>query len=231
VKGRLVATPNDKRTPAQLRAAELRAQAQRSDRRRRTIAIAVGTVVAVAVVVAFVALGLKKKPAPAAVVAQPGQAVSFPAPTGSAVDTAVKAAGLQVLGQEMLQFHIHSHLEVVNDGTEIPVPANIGIHAGVGLSPLHTHDDSGVIHIESEKQADFTLGQVFKEWNVALSPTCLANLCADDTHELKVYVNGEAVTGDPNAVKLAEHEDITVAYLTKGKAFTPQRFDFAAAKL
>ncbi len=226
-----MATPNDKRTPAQLRAAELRNQAQRSDRRRRLIAITVGTVVAVGVVIAFVVLGLRKKPAAAPVVAQPGQAVSFPAPTGSAVTTAVHNAGLQVLGQEMLQFHIHSHLQVSNDGTPVTVPALLGIQEGVGLSPLHTHDDSGVIHIESEKQADFTLGQVFKEWNVPLTATCLANLCADDSHELKVYVNGEAVTGDPNAVKLANHEDITVAYLTKGKAFTPEKFDFAAAKL
>jgi hypothetical protein len=231
VKGRLVATPKDKRTPAQLRAAELRAQAQRSDRRRRVIAIVVGTVVAVGVVIAFVAFGLKPKPVPAEAAVLPGQAVTLPAPTGTSVATAVQSAGLQVLGQEMLQYHIHAHLQVVNDGAAITVPANIGIEPGVGLSPLHTHDDSGVIHIESEKQADFTLGQVFKEWNVTLSSSCVSTLCADATHDLKVYVNGQPFTGDPTTIKLANHEDITVAYLTKGKAFTPQKFDFAAAQL
>jgi hypothetical protein len=31
----------------------------------------------------------------------------------------------------------------------VPVPAGIGIDPAVGFAPLHTHDASGVIHVES----------------------------------------------------------------------------------
>ena len=223
-KGRLVATSNDKRTPAQLRAAELRAQAAGTDRRRRLVLIAVCTVAGLGVIAAFVALALKKPKTdvlPPPVVAQSGQPLVLPAPTGANVSAAVKSAGLQVLGQEMLAFHIHSHLQVSNDGVDVVLPANIGIEPGVGLSPLHTHDATGLVHIESEKQGDYTLGQVFKEWNVPLSATCVSTLCADATHEVKVFVDGKAVTDDPTSIKLADQEKITVAYVTKGKEFTP----------
>jgi hypothetical protein len=224
VKGQHVAAPKDKRTAAQLRAAELRAQAQRSERRRRLIAVVVGIVVAAALIVGFITLGAKKQPGP-------NTPLAFPAPVGAEVKTAVESAGLQVLGQEMLQYHIHSHLQVSDNGTDVTVPANIGIQQGVGLSPLHTHDSTGVIHVESETKGDYTLGQFFKEWNVPLMSTCIGPKCADATHELKVYVDGKPFTGDPNTITLANHEDISVAYLDKGKAFTPERFDFAGAGL
>ncbi|MCU1677101.1 MAG: hypothetical protein JWM93_1859 [Frankiales bacterium] len=222
-----MATPKDKRTPAQLRAAEMRAEAARTDRRRRAIAITVGTVVALALVAAFVALGVKKKA---------DQPVTFAAPVGAAVKTAVESAGLQVLGQEMLDFHIHAHLQVSDLGKDVTVPAGIGIETDssgktTGLSPLHTHDSRGIIHVESAVHADYTLGQVFKEWAVPLTDTCVGTLCSDATHDVLFYVNGEKFTGDPNMITLADKQDITVAYVDKGKSFTPERFDFAGAGL
>jgi hypothetical protein len=220
VKGQHVAAPKDKRTAAQLRAAELRAQSQRTERRRRMIAVIVGIVVAAGLIVGFVALGSKKAPGP-------NTPLAFPAPVGAEVKTAVESAGLQVLGQEMLQYHIHSHLQVSDNGKNVTVPAFIGIQQGVGLSPLHTHDNSGIIHVESATKGDYTLGQFFKEWNVPLSQNCIGTKCADATHDLKVYVDGQPFTGDPTTITLANHEDISIAYLDKGKAFIPERFDFA----
>ena len=34
------------------------------------------------------------------------------------------------------------------------------------ISPLHTHDVTGIIHTESSTHKDNTLGQLFVEWNV-----------------------------------------------------------------
>src|SRR5437867_1313611 len=78
---------------------------------------------------------------------------------------------LQVIGlpygpQEQLAYHIHMHLEVFIDGTAEPVPAGIGIN-NVGptsqqfITVLHTHDTSGIIHVESPVQRSYTLGQFF----------------------------------------------------------------------
>jgi hypothetical protein len=223
-----VATPKDKRTPGQLRAAELKAEAARADRRRRVIAIVAGTAVAILVVGFFVALSLNNKKSPAAAVAT----APFAAPASADVPTLVAAAGLTMLPNEGgTKLHLHSHLQVLNGGKNVVVPADIGIQVNVGLSPLHTHDATGIIHVESPTQMDFTLGQFFKEWNVALSPTCLGTNCADATHDLKVFVDGKAFTGDPTSIKLADHEDITVAYGDKTATVTPAHFDFAAAGL
>ena len=217
-------TPNDNRTPGQLRAAELKAGAARADRRRRSIAIVSVLVVAALLVAFFVSLALKKK-------ASNAEVLAFAAPTGAAIAPAVQNAGLKVLSKEHLEFHIHSHLQLSINGSDVVVPINIGVEPGVGLSPLHTHDTSGAVHVESEVKGDYTLGQFFKEWAVPLTTTCVGTKCADATHELKAWVNGAPFTGDPNTITLADHEDITVAYLDKGKSFTPEKFDFAAAQL
>ena len=84
----------------------------------------------------------------------------------------VEAAGLTVLGEEQLEVHYHAHLDVIADGAKVTVPAGIGFEVSngkvTGLTVLHTHDTSGVIHIESAANKPYTLGQVFTEWGVAL---------------------------------------------------------------
>ena len=41
------------------------------------------------------------------------------------------------------------------------------------IAALHTHDASGIVHIESPDKRDYTLGQFFDVWGVRLSSTCL----------------------------------------------------------
>ena len=84
----------------------------------------------------------------------------WPAPTDPSA--AVHAAGLPMLGREGNVEHIHAHLDVLVDGQTIPVPADIGIdvHRRT-ISPLHTHDGSGVLHIESPVKRQFSLVSSF----------------------------------------------------------------------
>lgn len=66
--------------------------------------------------------------------------------------------------------HFHAHLGVFVNGKTVAVPAGIGIDGrGGAISPLHIHNASGVIHIESPTQSAFTLAQFFSEWNVTLT--------------------------------------------------------------
>ena len=62
--------------------------------------------------------------------------------------------------------HWHPELAIYVKGVKQEIPANIGM-SGVEM-PMHTHDSTGVIHIEMSglvRKEDITLGQFFKVWN------------------------------------------------------------------
>ena len=126
------------------------------------------------------------------------------------------ALGLPALGREGTALHTHQHLEVFVHGRRVVVPAGIGIDAAARfISPIHTHDASGIVHVESPKVRTFTLGQVFGVWGVRLTRTCLGGYCARGRDELAVYADGRPVTGDPRVLPLAPHAEIVVAYGTR----------------
>ncbi|MFI0895919.1 hypothetical protein [Streptomyces sp. NPDC020983] len=143
----------------------------------------------------------------------PASPVNWPAPADATAR--VKAAGLPMLGAEGQVLHIHSHLDVFVDGKAVTVPADIGIDlVKQQISPLHTHDTSGVVHIESPVKADFTLGEFMTEWNVPFGKDTLGTFKAGGGKELHVYVNGTEQTGDPASLKLGAHDEIAVVYGT-----------------
>lgn len=213
------------------RAQAARQAARAKERRRRTIGITVGAALIVAVIGVLVIVTVNSGGGGSSATGKPGSsgsAPSWPAPTGDAATKAVAAAGLQAYGQEMLAYHIHAHLDVIDQGTPVTVPPQIGFvynSAGQpkGLTSLHTHQPDGIIHIEAPKKADHTLGQFFAEWQVPLTSTCVGTLCADATHTFDVYVNGKAVVGDPKQIVLHPHDEIAVIYAKKGQPIEPPK--------
>src|SRR6266540_903027 len=114
---------------------------------------------------------------------------------------AAKAAGLPMLGEEKLAVHYHAHLDVLVNGQHVPVPAGLGIDQARRLiAPLHTHDGSGVVHIESATDVPFTLGQVFTEWGQPLRADQVGPVKLSAGQVLRVFRNGKPVTGDPAAL-------------------------------
>src|SRR5947208_8019589 len=88
-------------------------------------------------------VGITNPPATVAV----GADALPPWPAPSDATAAARNAGLPMLSSEGMVEHIHVHLDVLADAQAVPVPANIGIDvAHRRISPLHTHDASGVIH-------------------------------------------------------------------------------------
>src|SRR5207248_2370726 len=103
-----------------------------------------------------------------------------------------RLAGLTPERHEFLLYHVHAHLDIFVNAHRVVVPAGIGInihdpgvqhgriadgsmaYGGINLcsqpciSPLHTHDDSGILHTESKRSHPNRLGQFFTEWAVAL---------------------------------------------------------------
>src|SRR5262249_9367225 len=132
---------------------------------------------------------------------------------------AVGAAGLPMLGEEGNAVHIHAHLDIIVNGAPVQIPSGIGIdEAQQKISPLHSHDTTGVIHVESPTApATFTLGQFFTEWQVSLAADHIGGLVADGTHQLKVYVNGKPYTGDAAGTVLKAHGEIAIVYGTQAQ--------------
>jgi hypothetical protein len=94
---------------------------------------------------------------------------------------------------------------------------------------LHTHDTSGIIHVESAKDQPYTLGQVFTEWGVALNSTQVGGLHADANHLFATYVNGTRFTGDPATLRLKRHLEIALWYGPSGQTpQVPKSFHFPA---
>ena len=145
--------------------------------------------------------------------------------------TLARAAGLTPETHEFFEFHVHAHLDVFVNAKRVRVPAGIGIeihdpavhsarlqdgtigYGGINppckfpcISPLHTHDDSGILHTESKRSHPNQLGQLFTEWNVRLSRRCVGGYCRN----VKFYVNGKRYGGDPRAIQLTNLKEIAI---------------------
>jgi hypothetical protein len=135
----------------------------------------------------------------------------------------LSAIGLPALSAEGTVLHIHQHLDLYVDGTKQVVPAQIGILTSpqVVFSPLHTHDTSGIIHVESQIVRSFTLGEFFDVWGVRFTPTCVGGYCNQGDKTLRVYVDGQIVTGNPTLLELFAHAEIVVTYGTEAELPDP----------
>jgi hypothetical protein len=120
----------------------------------------------------------------------------------------VEQLGLHALPAEGAAEHIHAHLDVFVNGKKVTVPALVGIDVpDQFITELHTHDTTGILHIESPDLRPFTLGQFFGEWNEPLTAHRLGTVAG----AVHVWVNGKARSGDPAKLVLKPHEEIAVA--------------------
>jgi hypothetical protein len=138
------------------------------------------------------------------------------------------ALGLPALSQEGTTLHIHQHLDLFVSGRRVVVPSGIGIDPqGLFISPLHTHDTTGVIHVESPTVRAFTLGELFGVWGVRFGNGCVGGYCAGGGSDLRVYANGRPVS-DPAGLELTAHQEIVVTFGTRAQLPRPlpSSYDF-----
>ena len=139
--------------------------------------------------------------------------------------------GIQALDQEMLKTHFHAHLALFYRGRQIAIPYGIGIvkpfHAedgfvssGKALYWMHTHDATGIIHIESPDNRPYTLGDFFAIWGRKLARNDVAGLRG----RVQAYVDGKAYAGDPKQIALKEHTEVTL--VVGEPAVAPPRYEF-----
>ena len=146
-------------------------------------------------------------------------------PTTTAA-SALTVDGIQCNTIEQLLFHIHAHLDIFVNGQLIYIPPQIGIIPDKCIYWLHTHDGTGIIHIESPVKRDFTLGQFFDIWSKKLNNSSeFANIFGGKNIP-EVYVNGQKVTGiNYREIKLHAHDEIALVY-GKPPDTIPSRYDF-----
>ena len=126
------------------------------------------------------------------------------------------------LGPEGNKLHIHEHLAIFIHGKAVETPKNIGINTAASLvAPLHIHDASGVIHVEAAEQRDFTLGNLMGVWGLKFTTDSIGGYKADDTNKLKVYSNGQLVSGDPAALVLGKLQQIVITFGTDAEEPAP----------
>ncbi len=110
------------------------------------------------------------------------------------------------------KFHIHAALHIYKEGLLLPVPAEIGLEPAKNLeTSLHTHDPTGVIHMETIKPYEFTLGDFFKVWGVKLGPEQVGGLKGLGGNRLHFYVNGHPLS-DPADYVLHNGDNIAIGY-------------------
>lgn len=128
---------------------------------------------------------------------------------------------------EHFNFHYHAHLEIFVHGFSYLIPGGIGIKPPDCIYWLHTHDTSGIIHIESPENKTFTLGQFFDIWGKKLDNSQLFDMKADNSTDrsLTVYVNGTAINQiSYREIPIINHEDITIVYGAPPPKIVPYEF-------
>src|SRR3990172_10183718 len=84
--------------------------------------------------------------------------------------------------------HTHAPLEIYINGVKETIPASIGVAASC-MRPVHTHDDSGMIHIELPSAREATLGDFFTVWGKACSADQLMDYYRDASHVITMTVD------------------------------------------
>lgn len=78
---------------------------------------------------------------------------------------------------EKFTVHRHAQLNITVNNNSRPIQPSVGVPEDQGgrapsgcWRPLHTHNDSGIVHIESDVARNWTLGDFFKVWGEDYKP-------------------------------------------------------------
>jgi len=106
-------------------------------------------------------------------------------------------------GSSPLVIHIHPYLQIFINNESVTIPADIGLTPSC-TEPMHTHDSSGIIHIESSTNTTYTLGDFFQIWKdtygtvtfngtqhpIVFNSTDILGYRVDSSHQLLLLVDG-----------------------------------------
>lgn len=116
--------------------------------------------------------------------------------------------------------HIHVPIWIFIEGTEVPVPADIGVSSV--HSPIHMHEANRQLHVESaDPDRVFNLGEFFDVWGLRFGSECIGGYCEGANTELRVFAGGQPFGGDPRTVPLEDGVAIVVTFGTEEQLPAP----------
>ena len=103
----------------------------------------------------------------------------------------------------MLEQHQHATLQIVVDGALEKVPADIGLTEACHFA-LHTHDETGTLHIEAQDTYPYSLGDFFRVWGKPIERNGYA---------LMAFVDGLQYANAPEDIVLQDKQQIILSYV------------------
>jgi len=134
---------------------------------------------------------------------------------GSSSKRTTREVALSCTTDMFTKYHIHPFLKIIVSGVEQEIPANTGVTLTC-MHPLHTHDTTGKIHVESPEQRDFTLADFFAVWERAFSKDQILDQKVDADHGIIMTVNGVKSDQYEN-LELRDADNIVIEYKQKSK--------------
>lgn len=169
--------------------------------------VKIRSIIMLAAIISLIVSGL-------GVVGVPSLASAQNTSSSSATPLTTMVDGIQCNVNEQFLFHIHTHVDIFVNGRHVYIPPQIGIIPGKCIYWMHTHDGSGIIHIESPIKRDFTLGQFFNLWKSKLNNYQVFDKIFNGKDVPIVYINGSKVSSTINYrdIKLTPHAQIAIVY-------------------
>lgn len=102
---------------------------------------------------------------------------------------------LECLDHDGLARHDHVTLQIFIDGNPHTVESAIGIQTDVCngnenyMHTIHTHDDTGKLHVELNEAGDISLGVFFDIWGYHFNETGIFDHRVNETHEMVMHVH------------------------------------------
>jgi hypothetical protein len=130
---------------------------------------------------------------------------------------------------EHFKMHIHAHLDIFINGSAFTIPSDVGRIPDHCIYWVHTHDQKGIIHIESPENRNFTLGEFFDIWGQNFSNNQIFDNIVEesDNNILSVYVNGKKIStgNDYRQITINAHDEIAIVY-GNPPASIPSNYEF-----
>ncbi len=122
---------------------------------------------------------------------------------------------------EHLVYHNHTKLVINIQNETHNIPAGIGIIPNDCIFWLHTHDDSGIIHIESPVKTAFSLDQFLKVWDIFDNSSFIENISKNDIVAKNISVisenSSQSKSDNYKDIILENNAIITIDFVNKSK--------------
>ena len=127
--------------------------------------------------------------------------------TDESDDDTVPSRDIRVPGSESNHLHAQFRIRIRQaDGTfdEVVIPDNIGLFNT--LDAVHTHDQSGRIHFESDDDEPYFAGELLENWGLVISPRLAGRTRASGSTPIKVAVRHEGAQSSERVENLFDYE-------------------------